>query len=85
MKQLTDEDEIPNGKYQGECLANVPASYLLKLNKSSKCMSQLKEGINGVSQEYLDALKEYIKENMNVLLKEKKIEDETKEFYKLSK
>ena len=49
---LTDESKMPFGKYAGQKLANVPASYLLWLYNENKCYGELKS---------------YIKENLQVL------------------
>lgn len=58
--KFTDETLMPFGKYKGEKLINVPASYLLWLYDNGKCYG---------------ALKEYIEDNLDVLkieLKNKK-------------
>lgn len=61
MKKLSDIDLMPFGKYQGVKMIDIPASYLLYLFSND-----LPEG----------NVKEYIKENLEVLndevIKEKK-------------
>ena len=57
MAKLTDESLMPFGKYKGEKMANVPAAYLLWLDKQTSLNMYVKE---------------YIKENMEVLQKEVK-------------
>jgi len=57
MSKLTDNDEMPWGKHQGISMANVPADYLLWLYKENKCS---------------DNVREYIKENLDVLKEETK-------------
>lgn len=54
---MTDNDPMPFGKYKGDKLANVPASYLIWLYDNEKCYSYLK-------------LAKYIKDNMDALQKE---------------
>ena len=49
---MTDEDLMPFGKYKGNKMANVPASYLLWLFDMDKCYG---------------AVKGYVKENLDVL------------------
>jgi uncharacterized protein (DUF3820 family) len=49
---FTDETPMPFGKYKGIKMANVPASYLLWLYDNNKCYG---------------ALKDYIKDNIDVL------------------
>jgi uncharacterized protein (DUF3820 family) len=55
MKKLTDNDLMPWGKYKGDLMINVPASYLLWLYDNNKCSGDVKV---------------YIKENFDVLMKE---------------
>lgn len=50
--KLTDNSLMPFGQYQGEKMANIPASYLVWLYK---------EGVTD------RAVKEYIEENMDAL------------------
>jgi len=52
---MNDESLIPFGKYKGEKLANVPPDYLLWLFDNGKCYGDLKE---------------YIKDNLDVLRSE---------------
>ena len=54
---LQDHNLMPFGKYKGTKMENVPASYLLWLNSQENCQADVKE---------------YIQENMNVLLHEVK-------------
>lgn len=51
----TDDTQMPFGKYKGEKMANVPASYLVWLYDNNKCFGELKE---------------YIEDNIDVLNKE---------------
>lgn len=45
MVKLTDNDFMPWGKYKGDKMANVPASYLLWLYENNKCSGEVKEYI----------------------------------------
>lgn len=54
---MKDTDLMPFGKYKGEKLANVPASYLLWCYEHPWCRGELKK---------------YIEENKQVLIKEAK-------------
>ena len=51
---MTDESIMPFGKYKGQKLANVPASYLLWLYDNNKCFGELKKYI----EENMDALRQ---------------------------
>jgi len=51
----TDESLMPFGKYKGEKMANVPPEYLLWLYENSNIYGELKQ---------------YIKENMDVIKSE---------------
>jgi uncharacterized protein (DUF3820 family) len=42
MAKMTDESILTFGKYKGEKLANVPASYLIFLFENDKCNYDLK-------------------------------------------
>jgi len=53
--KLTDSSLMPWGKFKGDKMINVPASYLLWLYDSGKCSNDVKE---------------YIKDNLDVLKKE---------------
>jgi uncharacterized protein (DUF3820 family) len=55
MEKLTDNSPMPWGKYKGDKMVNVPASYLLWLHENNKCGGDVKE---------------YIIENLDVLRKE---------------
>lgn len=57
MKPLTDHCSMPFGKYKGEKMANVPASYLIYLNT----LDDLHPGVKAYIQENLDALNEEVK------------------------
>lgn len=59
--QLTDESPMPFGKFKGEKMANVPASYLMWLYDNGKCSGNVKE---------------YIENNMDVLQIEIKRENQ---------
>lgn len=54
---MTDKSLMPFGKYKGEPMINVPPDYLIWLYDEGKCFGELKE---------------YIKDNMDVLKKELK-------------
>lgn len=54
--RLTDESPMPFGKYKGENMEDVPASYLLWLYGNNVC--------SGV-------VKRYIQDNHDVLIKER--------------
>lgn len=56
---LTDESRMPFGKYKGEKMANVPASYLLWLYENDKCNKEVKEYV----LDNLDVIKEQVKRN----------------------
>lgn len=47
---------MPFGKYEGQKMANVPASYLLWLYSEGKCYGEVKEYI----EENLDVLKSQV-------------------------
>ena len=61
MAKLTDNDQMPFGKWQGTKMANVPASYLLwaktAFDKGPKTAAILE-----YIEENLDALKAEVKE-----------------------
>ena len=61
---MTDEDKMPIGKYKGEKLANVPASYLLWLWDQGNIFGPLKD---------------YIKENLDVLRAEVNYQNKIKQ------
>lgn len=42
MANLTDESLMPWGKYQGDKMINVPASYLIWLYDNNKCSGDVK-------------------------------------------
>jgi len=52
---LKDTDPMPNGKYKGVEMANVPASYLLWCYDNNKCSPHVKR---------------YVQDNKEVLIKE---------------
>lgn len=54
MKELTDNDLMPFGKYKGDKMINVPASYLLWLYENDKCNGTVKKYI----EDNLDAIKQ---------------------------
>lgn len=55
--KLNDESLMPFGKYKGEKMANVPASYLMWIYDNNKCSAEVKEYIN----DNMDVLKQEIK------------------------
>lgn len=55
--KLNDESLMPFGKYKGEKMANVPASYLMWIYDNNKCNAEVKEYIN----DNMDVLKQEIK------------------------
>lgn len=61
---MTDESSMPFGKFKGKKMANVPASYLLWLHENV----ELRGG-----------LKEYIKENLDVIKTEVKNSNKKKQ------
>lgn len=63
-KELTDDCEIPFGKYKGTKMINLSAAYLLQLNEQS----WFKEH---TGEDYI-AVREYIADNLAVLQKELK-------------
>lgn len=61
MAKLTDESPMPWGKYKGEKMANIPASYLIWLYDNQKCDVEVKS---------------YVLDNLYVLKDEIKRESE---------
>lgn len=51
---LTDKDPMPWGKYKGDKLIDIPASYLLWIYENNKCSGDLKAYI----KDNLDAIKQ---------------------------
>lgn len=58
LPQLQDHDPMPFGKYKGEKMEDVPASYLLWLYDNNKCNTQVKEYI----EDCIDVLKLEVKD-----------------------
>lgn len=56
---LYDNSPMPWGKYKGEKMANVPASYLLWLYDNKKCNKEILEYI----EDNMDALESEIKQS----------------------
>ena len=56
-KQLTDESIMPFGRYKGDRLKTIPASYLIWLYENNKCNKDLNDYI----EDNLDVLKLEIK------------------------
>jgi uncharacterized protein (DUF3820 family) len=54
---MNDNSIMPWGKYQGEKMVNVPASYLIWLHENNKCSGEVKT---------------YIIENLDVLKQQQK-------------
>ena len=57
MGTLTDESPMPWGKYKGDKMTNIPASYLLWCYDNGKCSGDVKEYI----RDNYDVLNEEIK------------------------
>lgn len=55
--KLNDNSPMPWGKYKGEKMANVPASYLIWLLENNKCSNDVKNYI----LDNMDSLKYEIK------------------------
>ena len=55
-QELEDESPMPFGKYKGEAMVDVPASYLLWLYENNKCNRQVKDYI----EDCMDALKKEV-------------------------
>jgi uncharacterized protein (DUF3820 family) len=60
---MNDESIMPFGKYKGEKLANIPPDYLIWLYDNNKCYGELKE---------------YIKDNLDVLNSEITLKNKSK-------
>jgi len=60
---MNDENLMPFGKYKGEKMANVPPDYLIWLYENGKCYGELKD---------------YIKDNMDVLKSEIALKNKSK-------
>lgn len=56
--ELDDNSPMPWGKYKGEKMANVPATYLMWLYDNNKCNAEVQAYIN----DNMDALKEEIRQ-----------------------
>lgn len=65
MKQLTDDDKMPFGKYKGVVMADVPATYLHWLwteggmknkVKTSDVAQYIAENIDALRQEHKDGI-----------------------------
>jgi len=54
---LYDENPMPFGKYKGEKMANVPATYLMWLYDENKCNKEVRDYI----EDNLEVLKTEIK------------------------
>lgn len=60
---MTDESIMPIGKYKGQKMANVPAEYLLWLYENGNIYGELKE---------------YIKNNLDVIKSEINLKNKSK-------
>jgi uncharacterized protein (DUF3820 family) len=60
---MNDESLMPFGKYKGEKMANVSPDYLIWLYENGKCYGELKD---------------YIKDNMDVLKSEIALKNKSK-------
>lgn len=58
---LTDDSLMPFGKFKGEEMINVPASYLIWLYDNDKCSGEVKEYI----EDNLDVLRVEIERSKN--------------------
>jgi len=58
---ITDESLMPWGKYKGDKMINVPASYLLWLYDMEKVYGEVKEYI----KDNLEVLQFQVKQNQN--------------------
>lgn len=58
MKILTDTSIMPNGKYAGVRLIDIPASYLIWIYENNRCSKDVKA---------------YIQDNLEALRKETKL------------
>jgi len=64
MKKLTDIDTMPFGKYKGEQMQDVPASYLhwlwtegsMKNDYASNVAAYIRENLEALKQEYPDGI-----------------------------
>lgn len=54
---MNDNSIMPFGKYKGQKMANIPASYLIWIYENSKCTPEIAYYINN----NLDVLREEIK------------------------
>jgi uncharacterized protein (DUF3820 family) len=63
MAKFTDESIMTFGKYKGEKMANIPAEYLIWLYENSNIFGEIKE---------------YIKENLDVLKSEIEYKNKSK-------
>lgn len=54
---LHDDSPMPFGKYKGDKMANVPASYLMWLYDENKCNKEVRDYI----EDNLDVIKDEIK------------------------
>lgn len=59
--KLTDDSPMPYGRYEGDAMIDVPASYLIWLYENNKCNVEVNEYI----EDCIDALRKEIKENFN--------------------
>lgn len=58
---MDDESLMPFGKYAGQKLANIPAEYLIWLYENGKIYGSIKDYI----RENMDVLKEEVKRKQN--------------------
>ena len=64
MTQLNDTDKMPFGKYKGEPMQDVPASYLhyiwtelgVKYDKQSPVADYIRRNLTVLQQEYIDGI-----------------------------
>jgi uncharacterized protein (DUF3820 family) len=59
LNKLSDESPMPFGRYKGDKMANVPASYLMWLYDENRYSKEVGDYI----EDNLDVLKEEIKRN----------------------
>ncbi len=68
MTKLSDTSPMPFGKYKGDDMEDIPASYLMWLwNKNEKKYKAIRGKLGGSD---LESVMDYIEDNFDVLQKE---------------